>query len=137
MIAEAVSAFFNESRNQELLERLETAAGLNPVEPKAAKADGPLSGKTYVLTGSLPTLSRSQATSLIEEAGGRVGGQRQQEDRLPWSRARTPGASWRRRRRWGSRSSTRRSSCEGLARIRSSRTGLARFATHRVASLPP
>jgi DNA ligase (NAD+) len=33
-----------------------------------------LAGKTYVLTGSLPTLSRSQATSLIEEAGGRVGG---------------------------------------------------------------
>jgi DNA ligase (NAD+) len=73
VIAKSVSAFFNESRNQELLERLE-AAGVNTVEPKAAKADGPLSGKTYVLTGSLPTLSRSQATSLIEEAGGRVGG---------------------------------------------------------------
>ena len=73
VIAKSVSAFFNEPRNQELLERLE-AAGVNTVEPKAAKADGPLSGKTYVLTGSLPTLSRSQATSLIEEAGGRVGG---------------------------------------------------------------
>jgi DNA ligase (NAD+) len=47
---------------------------VNTIEPKAAKADGALSGKTYVLTGSLPTLSRSQATGLIEEAGGRVGG---------------------------------------------------------------
>jgi DNA ligase (NAD+) len=73
VIAKSVSAFFNESRNQELLKRLE-AAGLNTVEPTAAKADGALAGKTYVLTGTLPTLSRSQATSLIEEAGGRVGG---------------------------------------------------------------
>jgi DNA ligase (NAD+) len=72
VIAKSVTAFFSEPRNQELLERLE-AAGVNTVEPTVAKADGALSGKTYVLTGSLPTLSRSQATSLIEEAGGRVG----------------------------------------------------------------
>jgi DNA ligase (NAD+) len=73
VIAKSVSAFFNESRNQELLKRLK-AAGVNQVEPHAASADGALSGKTYVLTGSLPTLSRSQATTLIEQAGGRVGG---------------------------------------------------------------
>jgi DNA ligase (NAD+) len=73
VIAKSVSAFFNETRNQELLEKLK-AAGVNTIEPKAAKSDGPLSGKTYVLTGSLPTLSRSQATALIEEAGGRIGG---------------------------------------------------------------
>jgi DNA ligase (NAD+) len=72
VIAKSVTAFFKESRNQELLKRLE-AAGVNTAEPKAVKADGALSGKIYVLTGSLPTLSRSQATSLIEEAGGRVG----------------------------------------------------------------
>jgi DNA ligase (NAD+) len=72
VIAKSVTAFFQESRNQELLERLKRA-GVNTAEPTAAKTDGPLSGKTYVLTGSLPTLSRSQATSLIEEAGGRVG----------------------------------------------------------------
>jgi len=45
---------------------------VNTIESKAAKADGPLAGKSYVLTGSLPTLSRSQAATLIEEAGGRV-----------------------------------------------------------------
>ncbi|MFL5512077.1 MAG: NAD-dependent DNA ligase LigA, partial [Gemmatimonadales bacterium] len=72
VIAKSVSAFFSEPRNQELLERLK-AAGVNTTEPKASKSDGPLAGKSYVLTGSLPTLSRSQATTLIEEAGGRVG----------------------------------------------------------------
>jgi DNA ligase (NAD+) len=47
---------------------------VNQVEPNAANADGVLAGKTYVITGSLPTLSRARATSLIEEAGGRVAG---------------------------------------------------------------
>ena len=73
VIAKSVTAFFNEERNQELLRRLKLA-GVNTVEPTAAKSDGALAGKTYVLTGTLPTLSRSQATSLIEEAGGRVAG---------------------------------------------------------------
>jgi DNA ligase (NAD+) len=73
VIAEAVTAFFNEPRNQALLEALK-AAGVNQVEPRATSAGGALSGKTYVLTGSLPTLSRARATELIEEAGGRVAG---------------------------------------------------------------
>jgi DNA ligase (NAD+) len=73
VIAESVTAFFNEPRNQALLDRLK-AAGVNQVEPNAANADGALSGKTYVITGSLPTLSRARATTLIEEAGGRVAG---------------------------------------------------------------
>jgi DNA ligase (NAD+) len=47
---------------------------VNQEEPNAANADGALAGKTYVITGSLPTLSRARATSLIEEAGGRVAG---------------------------------------------------------------
>jgi DNA ligase (NAD+) len=73
VIAESVSAFFNEPRNQALLDTLRSA-GVNLTEPRAAKADGALAGKTYVITGSLPKLSRSEATSLIEEAGGRVAG---------------------------------------------------------------
>lgn len=72
-IAEAVVAFFGERRNQELLRRLERA-GLAFTEPRASAADGALVGKTYVLTGTLPTLSRGQATELIESAGGRVAG---------------------------------------------------------------
>ena len=73
VIAESVSAFFKEPRNQAVLDALE-AAGVNQVEPNAANADGVLAGKTYVITGSLPTLSRARATTLIEEAGGRVAG---------------------------------------------------------------
>ena len=72
-IADAVVAFFGEPRNQDLLRRLEHA-GLAFTEPKAAAADGALVGRTYVLTGTLPTLSRGQATELIESAGGRVAG---------------------------------------------------------------
>jgi DNA ligase (NAD+) len=72
-IAEAVVAFFAEPRNLELVRRLERA-GLGFSEPRAASAGGALKGKTYVLTGTLPTLSRSQAAELIEAAGGRVGG---------------------------------------------------------------
>jgi DNA ligase (NAD+) len=41
-------------------------------EPRAQAADGVFKGKKIVLTGTLPTLSRSQATELVENAGGKV-----------------------------------------------------------------
>jgi DNA ligase (NAD+) len=72
-IAEAVAHFFGERRNRTLIERLRNA-GLNFTEPAAVKQGGALAGKTYVLTGTLPTLSRGEATALIERAGGRVSG---------------------------------------------------------------
>jgi DNA ligase (NAD+) len=72
-IAAAVTTFFAEPRNTELVARLERA-GLTFSEPGASGADGALSGRTYVLTGALPTLSRGEATGLIEAAGGRVAG---------------------------------------------------------------
>ena len=72
-IAAAVRGFFVEERNLDLLRRLEEA-GVNFSEPRATAAGGPLEGRTYVLTGALPTLSRTQATDLIEQAGGRVAG---------------------------------------------------------------
>jgi DNA ligase (NAD+) len=71
-IAEAVVAFFEEPRNAELIERLRRA-GLTLKEPRAAAGDA-LAGQSYVLTGTLPTLSRTEATELIEHAGGRVAG---------------------------------------------------------------
>jgi DNA ligase (NAD+) len=43
-------------------------------EDAAPAEEGPLSGKTFVLTGTLPTLSRDQAGALIEAAGGKVSG---------------------------------------------------------------
>jgi DNA ligase (NAD+) len=71
-IAEAVSGFFATPANRRLVERLEHL-GVNVEEPAAERADGgPLAGQTYVITGTLPTLSREQAGRLIEEAGGRV-----------------------------------------------------------------
>jgi DNA ligase (NAD+) len=72
-IADAVVAFFGLPRNRRLVERL-AEAGVNLVEPQAVAAGGALAGKTYVLTGTLPTLSRGQAADLIERAGGRVAG---------------------------------------------------------------
>ena len=72
-IAAAVAAFFREPRNADLVGRLE-AAGLRMDEPVRADASGPLAGRTFVLTGTLPTLSRSEATRRIEAAGGAVTG---------------------------------------------------------------
>ncbi len=70
-IAEAVAAFLAEPRNRKLIERLEKA-GLTMKEPATPEGKGPLAGQTYVITGTLPSLSRARATTLIEEAGGHV-----------------------------------------------------------------
>ena len=72
-IGEAVAAFFADKRNRELMERLR-GAGLTFSEPHLGVSDGPLAGQTVVLTGTLPTLSRTDATALIEQAGGKVSG---------------------------------------------------------------
>jgi len=70
-IAEAVADFFATPANRRLIERL-TKLGLTMEEPVAAAGTGPLAGQTYVITGTLPTLSRDAATRLIEAAGGHV-----------------------------------------------------------------
>jgi DNA ligase (NAD+) len=70
-IAEAVAGFFAEPRNRKLIERLEKL-GLTMKEPVAATSGGPLAGQTYVITGTLPSLSRQKAAELIEAAGGSV-----------------------------------------------------------------
>jgi len=69
-IAEAVVAFFKDRANRQLVDRLERL-GVNLKEPVSAEG-GPLAGQTYVLTGTLPSLSRARARQLIEEAGGHV-----------------------------------------------------------------
>lgn len=71
--AEALAAFFAEPRNRETIEKLR-AAGVELEEREARPAEGPLAGLTFVITGTLPTLSRKDATALIERAGGRVTG---------------------------------------------------------------
>jgi DNA ligase (NAD+) len=72
-VGESVSQFFREPRNRELVERLR-AAGLKFEYEAKLKKGGPLEGLTFVLTGTLPTLSREEATRLIESAGGKVSG---------------------------------------------------------------
>lgn len=72
-IAEAVAGFFAEPRNQQLVGRLRRL-GLTLTEPSAPAEAGasPLAGQTYVITGTLPTLSRKAAAALVEGAGGHV-----------------------------------------------------------------
>jgi len=59
-IALAVAGFFAEPKNRKLIERLEKL-GLNLKEPVAAEGKGPLAGQVYVITGTLPSLSRAKA----------------------------------------------------------------------------
>ena len=73
IIAEAVHAFFRAPRNRHLVGRL-ADLGLMMDEPEAAPVGGALTGLTIVLTGTLPTLSRTEATALVERAGGHVSG---------------------------------------------------------------
>ena len=70
-IGGAVAAFFREPRNRKLIDRLEKA-GLTMEEPASSAEKGALAGQTYVITGTLPSLSRPKAAELIEDAGGRV-----------------------------------------------------------------
>jgi DNA ligase (NAD+) len=77
VLAESVRSWFDEPRNQRLLERLQ-AAGVRmdvpPEQRKARVADGPLSGKTFVITGALTRMTREEATAAIERLGGKVAG---------------------------------------------------------------
>ncbi len=69
-IADAVVHFFAEPENRQLIQRLREH-GLTFQEPEWGGAR-PLAGQTFVITGTLPTLSRDRAKELIEKAGGRV-----------------------------------------------------------------
>jgi DNA ligase (NAD+) len=72
-VAESIFQFFREPRNQELIERLREA-GLQFHYESTRPPAGPLKGLTFVLTGTLPNLSRDDAKRLIEAAGGKVAG---------------------------------------------------------------
>jgi DNA ligase (NAD+) len=72
-VARNIRDFFDEERNRELVERLR-AAGLQFTQERRAKTGGKLSGRTFVLTGTLPSLTREEAKRRIEAAGGKVSG---------------------------------------------------------------
>jgi DNA ligase (NAD+) len=71
-IAKSIVEFFAEPRNRELVEELR-AAGLQ-LKGKKKERGTKLTGKTFVLTGTLPTYSRDEAKKMIEDAGGKVTG---------------------------------------------------------------
>jgi len=72
VVAESIHTFFAQPHQREVVEQLR-ACGIRWSEGEAA-AKGPLAGKTVVLTGTLPTLTRDAAQALIESCGGRVAG---------------------------------------------------------------
>jgi len=76
IVAQSIQTFFAQPHNREVVEQLR-AAGVHWPEGEGAAAEQgpkPLLGKTLVLTGTLPTLSRDAAKDLIEAAGGKVSG---------------------------------------------------------------
>ncbi|MGB3835437.1 NAD-dependent DNA ligase LigA [Castellaniella sp.] len=73
VVAASVSRFFAETHNRDVLAALQ-AAGVEPQQEAAPAGARALAGKTLVLTGTLPTLSRDEATQRILAAGGKVSG---------------------------------------------------------------
>jgi DNA ligase (NAD+) len=76
VVAQSIRTFFDQAHNREVVEQLR-AAGIHWPEHDGVAVDTtprPLVGKTLVLTGSLPTLTRDEAKALVEAAGGKVAG---------------------------------------------------------------
>jgi len=76
VLAESVRAYADEPHNRDLIAKL-AAAGVNMMTsqpPPGAGAPGPLAGKTFVLTGTLATMTREEAEGAIERGGGKVSG---------------------------------------------------------------
>ena len=70
VIARSISEFFAQERNREVIQKLRDA-GVDPKEaPK--KREGPLLGRSFVITGTLESYSRDQAQKAIEQLGGKV-----------------------------------------------------------------
>jgi len=75
IVAQSIRTFFDQPHNREVAEQLR-AVGIHWDEHdgEADLSPKPLAGKTLVLTGTLPTLSREEAKEMIEAAGGKVAG---------------------------------------------------------------
>ncbi len=75
VIAASLAQWQGDARNRDLVNRLRAAeVNFKSELYKPEAASGPLAGRTFVLTGTLPTLKREQATAMIEAAGGKVSG---------------------------------------------------------------
>ncbi|MES2511063.1 MAG: NAD-dependent DNA ligase LigA [Pseudomonadota bacterium] len=74
IVAESIHTFFQQPHNREVVEQLR-ACGVTWEEGEPAeRAPQPFTGKTFVITGTLPTLSRDEAKDMVEAAGGKVAG---------------------------------------------------------------
>lgn len=75
IVAQSIRTFFEQPHNREVVEQLR-AAGIHWAEHdgEGDLSPKPLAGKTFVLTGTLPVLSRDEAKDMIEAAGGKVSG---------------------------------------------------------------
>jgi DNA ligase (NAD+) len=74
IVAESIHTFFAQPHNREVVEQLR-ACGVSWEEGEpVARASKPLTGKTVVLTGTLPTLTRDEAKDLLEAVGAKVAG---------------------------------------------------------------
>jgi DNA ligase (NAD+) len=73
-IAEAVDLWFTQPRNQELLSKFKSAGVWPMAEVSEFGGPTPLDGLTFVITGTLPSLSRTEAKALIQQHGGKVTG---------------------------------------------------------------
>ena len=74
VVAESIHTFFQQPHNREVVEQLRACGVAWPEGAPEARAPKPLAGKTIVLTGTLPTLSRDEAKDLLEAAGAKVAG---------------------------------------------------------------
>jgi DNA ligase (NAD+) len=74
VVAQSLRTFFDQAHNREVVEQLRACGVQWPESDPQGRLDLPLAGHTYVITGTLPTLSREQAQALLEEAGAKVAG---------------------------------------------------------------
>ncbi len=74
VVAESITNFLGELHNQDVIQKLLVAGITWPETDGKQQATGPLVGKTFVLTGTLPNLSRDEVKEKIEAAGGKVSG---------------------------------------------------------------
>jgi DNA ligase (NAD+) len=71
--AECIRRFFQDEKNQEIIRRLREN-GVNMAAESVETIESAISGKTIVVTGTLPTLGRKEASEYIERHGGKVSG---------------------------------------------------------------
>jgi DNA ligase (NAD+) len=74
VVAQSIRTFFDQPHNREVVEQLRAAGVSWPEGEPAERTPQPLLGKTFVLTGTFPTLKRDEAKAMLEAAGAKVAG---------------------------------------------------------------